>query len=146
MISIITLTCVLFAGAPGSPDSFGNEVSLEKTLEMIPEGALALGVVPRLDRLNDDMAEMLDAMNRPSTVLAGRPIEMLKAQMGISAGLNERGSLAAWIQSPQADDSDEPSSAFLIPASDPNAFLEGNFNRSDDAWLRPGGCAARVRR
>ena len=139
MISIITLTCVLFAGAPGSLDSSGNEVSLEKTLEMIPEGALALGVIPRLDRLNDDMAEMLDAMNRPSTVLAGRPIEMLKAQMGISVGLNERGSLAAWIQSPQADESDEPSTAFLIPASDPNAFLEGNFTRSDDAWLRSGG-------
>ena len=139
MISIFTFTLVLFAGVPGSFVSSGNEPSLEKTLGMIPEQALALGVIPRLDRLNDDMAEMLDAMNRPSTVLAGRPIEMLKAQMGISVGLNERGSLAAWVQSSSAGDSDEPPTAFLVPVSDPSAFLEGNFTRSDDAWLLPDG-------
>jgi hypothetical protein len=139
MISILTVSCVLFAGLPGSSGSTGMEGDLEKTLAMIPESALALGIVPRLDRLNNDMAEMLDAMNRPSTVLAGRPIEMLKAQMGISVGLDERGSLAAWLQSATEKESKEPSTAFLVPVSDAESFLTGNFTASGEAWLRPDG-------
>jgi hypothetical protein len=115
------------------------EGDLEKTLAMIPDNALALGVVPRLDRLNDDMAEMLDAMNRPSTVLAGRPIEMLKAQMGFSVGLDERGSLAIWLLPATGDDSEEPATVFLVPVSDATDFLQGNFEASGDGWLRPGG-------
>ena len=142
MFSILTVLCVLFTGLHGSHSCHGSsrfEGPLDKTLALIPEEVLALGIVPRLDRLNDDMAEMLDAMNRPSTVLAGRPIEMLKAQMGLSVGLDERGSLAAWLQSPSKEDSKNPSTAFLVPVSDANAFLEGNFTASGNAWLRPDG-------
>ena len=139
MISLFTIALVLFAGSPDTPGSQKPEKELEKTLALIPENALGLGLIPRLDRLNDDMAEMLDAMNRPSTVLAGRPIEMLKAQMGISVGLNERGSLAAWIEMPAGTDSKEPVTALLVPVSDAKAFLEGNFTASGEAWRRPGG-------
>ena len=139
MISLFTIALVLFAGSPDTLGSSKPEGELEKTLALIPDDALALGLIPRLDRLNDDMTEMLDAMNRPSTVLAGRPIEMLKAQMGISVGLNERGSLAAWLEMPSEKDSKEPVTAFLVPVSDPKAFLEGNFTASGEAWRRPDG-------
>ena len=100
MISLFTIALVLFAGSPDTPGPSKPEGELEKALALIPDDALALGLIPRLDRLNDDMGEMLDAMNRPSTVLAGRPIEMLKAQMGISVALDERGALAAWVEMP----------------------------------------------
>ncbi len=139
MISILTVSCVLLAGSPGSSGFSGLENDLEQTLAMIPDDALALGLIPRLDRLNADMSEMLDAMNRPSTVLAGRPIEMLKAQMGISVGLDERGSLAAWLQTSSEEPSQEPSAAFLVPVSDAESFLNGNFTASDEAWLGPDG-------
>lgn len=111
--------------------------SLDEALAFIPPGAKVIGVIPDLRRANQDLSELLDAMDRPATVLAGRPIEMLKAQLGIGVELDESGSVITWFQL-HAGDSGDPIPVFLLPTKDSDAFLRGNFTREEsagpDAW------------
>lgn len=111
--------------------------SLEDTLALVPPSAKVIGVVPSLARTNDDLGQLIDGMGRPGTVLAGRPIEMAKAQLGIGPGLDESGSMAVWFER-DAEQVGGPVPAFLIPTTDPEGFLKGNFTPAEslgaDAW------------
>ena len=106
--------------------------SLQKALAFVPPEAKAIGVIPSLSTANQDLGELIDAMNRPATVLAGRPIEMVKAQFGIGAELDESGSVIGWLELPPGD-SNEPIPVLLLPTQDSDAFLVGNFSRDEAA-------------
>ena len=77
------LLCVL-ACTPGSDR--GSD-GLAKSLALVPPEAGAIIAMPDLGRLNDDLGALIDATNQPAAVLAGRPIEMMKASFGIGRSL-----------------------------------------------------------
>ena len=131
---IVTALSMLLLAGPGSIE---RADAFERALAFVPPEVKVIGVIPDLRRANQDLGELIDAMNRPATVLAGRPIEMLKAQFGIGVELDESGSVIAWLELP-AEDSDDPLPVILLPTQDPKAFMRGNFSRDEavgpNAW------------
>ena len=129
MITSVMFPALLFAASPGHLG--GN--TLDEALDLAPDSARVVAVVADLRRANDDLGQMIDAMGRPGTVLAGRPIEMVKAQFGIGAGLNERGSAVMYLGGSEVQE-DEPEAVFLVPTDDPATFIDSNFpDRADTA-------------
>jgi hypothetical protein len=127
MITSVMFPALLLAASPGHL----GPSTLDDALDLAPDSARVVAVVADLSRANDDLGQMIDAMGRPGTVLAGRPIEMVKAQFGIGAGLNERGSAVMYLGGSEAGE-DEPEAVFLVPTDDPKTFIDSNFpDRSD---------------
>ena len=123
MIISATISAFLLASSPGC----STGTTLDDGLDLVPESARVVGVVADLRRANDDLGQMIDAMGRPGTVLAGRPIEMVKAQFGIGAGLDERGTAVMYLGELAAED-DDPEAVFLVPTEDPRTFIDSNFS------------------
>ena len=99
---------------------------LKESLALVPSNAVAWAVVPSMSGLNADLADMLDRANRPELAVAGRPIDVLVSQFGISAGFDERGSLLAWTTSAEA--MTEGEGVIAIPVEDSGRFIQANFD------------------
>lgn len=98
---------------------------LEDALGLVPSNAVAWGAIPSMSGLNADLADMLDRANRPELAVAGRPIDVLVSQFGISAGFDERGALVAWTTSAAA--MTEGDGVIAIPVEDAGRFIQANF-------------------
>ena len=107
---------------------------LEKALAMVPEDAVGVVVVPSLMRLNADLTDMLERSGRSEAVIAGRPVDMLAAQLGLSAAFDDRGSFLAWW----AGNGEDEMLVFAVPVADADRFLNANLTREEaigpDAW------------
>ena len=130
MITLLLATSVL-----SSPVGCSVDERLDQALDLVPETAEVIAVVPDLRRANDDLGQLIDAMGRPSTVLAGRPIEMFKAQLGIGSGLDELGFAVMYLAG-EVDELGEPVPVYLAPTNDPAAFVRSNFAGATE--LEPG--------
>jgi hypothetical protein len=115
---------LLVAACTCSPSAVADR--LEESLALVPSNAVAWAVVPSMSGLNADLADMLDRANRPELAVAGRPIDVLVSQFGISAGFDERGSLLAWATSAEA--MTEGEGVIAIPVEDSGRFIQANFD------------------
>lgn len=98
----------------------------DRALDLVPSDAAGFICVPSLKRLNDDLYQCIERMDRPATSVLGRPLDQLKARLGISVAVNDRGSLLAWW--PVADAAGVAGEVrMLVPTEDPEAFLRANF-------------------
>lgn len=108
--------------------------ALEKALSLAPENAVGVIVVPSLMRLNADLTDMLDRSGRSEAVIAGRPIDMIAAQLGLSAAFDDRGSFLAWW----AGNGEDEMLVFAVPVADAERFLNANLTRDEslgpDGW------------
>ena len=108
--------------------------SLDKGLAIVPEDAVGVVVVPSLMRLNADLTDMLERSGRSEAVIAGRPIDMLAAQLGLSAAFDDRGSFMAWW----AGNGEDEMLVFAVPVADAERFLNANLTKEEsiapDAW------------
>ncbi|MCH2161705.1 MAG: hypothetical protein MK085_07500 [Phycisphaerales bacterium] len=106
--------------------------TLDDALALVPEDAAGVMAVPSLMRLNADMTEMVERSGRSEALIAGRPVDMLAAQLGFTAAFDDRGIFTAWWTG-QVD-----TMVFAIPVADAERFLSANFTReedvADDAW------------
>ncbi len=119
-----------------------TQKALDRALELVPPDAAGFVCVPSLKRLNDDLVQCLERMDRPGTAVIGRPIDQIKARLGIAVAVEDRGSLVAWW--PAADESGAAGAVrLLVPTEDGAAFLAGNFEAAPDAGANahrgPGG-------
>ncbi|MGA1468055.1 MAG: hypothetical protein ACO38V_10475 [Phycisphaerales bacterium] len=119
-----------------------TQKALDRALELVPPDAAGFVCVPSLKRLNDDLVQCLERMDRPGTAVIGRPIDQIKARLGIAVAVEDRGSLVAWW--PAADESGDAGAVrLLVPTEDGAAFLAGNFEAAPDAganaYRGPGG-------
>ena len=120
-----TFLCCAFLSMAGRADS------LDEALALVPPEADAAFVVPSLKRASDDLQACLERADRPETQLLGRPLDLLKSQLGVSVGVRDDGSvvgLARWT-----GEAGEPTLTLLVPVSDAAAFLNDNFERGADA-------------
>ncbi len=116
--------------------------ALDAALALVPADAIAFVIVPNPKRASDDLQQCIERMNRPEASLGGRPIDQLKAQLGISASFDDKGPIAISVRAPS--EATKPARIVIsVPATDPKAFLAGNFvaapDIAPDAYRRQDG-------
>ena len=120
ILATILVPAALAAGAvapgPGA-DAF------DAAARLVPPDAVAVVLVPSPKAASDDLQQALDRMGRAESALGGRPIDLLKAQLGIGPGFDDRGPLALWIE--RRDGTATAVGAF--PVTDAKAFVAGTF-------------------
>ncbi|MDA1008667.1 MAG: hypothetical protein O2800_06650 [Planctomycetota bacterium] len=78
-----------------APPAMGAH-SLEQLLAMVPSESHAILIVSDLSRCSKDMESCLARMDRPETLMVGRPIDQLQSFLEIPSGFNETGAICAW--------------------------------------------------
>lgn len=99
---------------PARGDSFDNAAML------VPPNATSVLLVPNPKAASDDLQLAIDRMGRAETGMGGRPIDLLRARLGIGAGFDDRGPVAVWT---------EPQDGALVfvaalPVTDAGAFMQ----------------------
>ena len=102
--------------------------SLEDALRLVPADATGVVVAPSVKAASDDLQLALDRMGRAEAALGGRPIDLLKAQVGLGAGFDDRGAFVAWSQ--------QRGTAFAnvvaLAVTDADAFIAAMFDAAPD--------------
>ena len=126
-----TLVAILLAASLGSVTTAQG---LDPALALVPEDAVGVVVIPSLEVLNIDLTDLLDRSGRSELVLAGRPIDLMAAQIGFSAAFNDKGMFVAWW----SGEGDDEMLAFAVPVADTARFLVANLSQDEtmevDAW------------
>ena len=100
--------------------------SLEDALRLVPPDAVAAFVVPGLKAASDDLQLAIDSAGKAEAALGGRPIDLLKSELRLGAGLDDRGAFAAWAtRGGNGADALVMSAAF--PVVDADAFVKAVF-------------------
>jgi hypothetical protein len=121
---IIAAACIaaLAQGqAPSSADSL-------KVLDFVPPDASIAVVVPSLKATSNDLTTCLEGMERATMLLGGRPVDQMRALLGLQAGVDEGGS-AAVIYGP--DGFDAPP-LFIVPVTNSSDFIDTNLDPLPD--------------
>ena len=87
----------LAAFALFSATALAEPPELSRALSWIPEDAVSFVVVPGIKRMSNDLAQLIEATGQGGALAMGRPIDILKAQLGIGANLDENGPLVAYF-------------------------------------------------
>lgn len=129
--STLALAAALAAAALAGPAA----ADLDRALGWIPEDAASFVAVPSLKRLSDDIAQLAEATEQGGALALGRPVDVLKAQFGVGANLDERGPLVAYY--PAAGQALDPAAeptlpVVVVPVTDAAAFLAANFKPRAD--------------
>jgi hypothetical protein len=95
----------------------------DDALARIPADAASVVAIPNIKAASDDLQQAIDRMGRAEAALGGRPIDLLKAQLGIGPGIDDRGALLAWSV---------PSAAGMhhvlaLPVTDGQAFMSASL-------------------
>jgi hypothetical protein len=98
--AIAALSGTLLSLAPGA--AFGQNdpaglKDLDRALSWIPETAISFVVVPQVKAASDDLAALVEAMGQGGFLAMGRPVDVLKAQFGIGANLDEKAPIAVYF-------------------------------------------------
>ncbi len=104
-------------------------------------------VIPNLRTLNGDLEAMLESMERQDLLFAGRPLDQVKAFLGVSSHLDDfRGAAVAWGPASAGDGPDDVNdkptdeglgpAVFIAPTKNPVAFVEANFTPMPDVGPR----------
>ena len=140
------ILAVALAFAPAVPVHAG---SLEDALRLVPADAAAAFVVPSVKAASDDLQLAIDRMGRAEAALGGRPIDLLKAQLRIGAGFDDRGAFATW----SVRSGESFAMVGAVPVVDADAFVKATFvdapeagagamrmpGRDDALWVRKAG-------
>jgi len=103
---------------------------LTRALGWIPESAVSFIVVPNLKKASNDLEQLVEATGQGGVLAMGRPIDVLKAQLGVGANLDENGPLVAYF--PKAGET-AALPVFVLPVTDTDAFLAANLKPAPDA-------------
>jgi hypothetical protein len=120
----------------GCPSTWANYQSIESVMKLIPESSPGAIVIPSLKKLNDELTQMLEGMDRANLLIGSRPIDQMKSFTGFNVAVNDFGGAAivAFIENEQ------PIPAIIIPVTDAQAFLNGNLKPQGDlAYALPDG-------
>ena len=118
------LAAALAITLPAAPAARAG--SLEDALRLVPPDAVAAFVVPGLKAASDDLQLAIDSAGKAEAALGGRPIDLLKSELRLGAGLDDRGAFAAWAtRGGNGADALVMSAAF--PVVDADAFVKAVF-------------------
>lgn len=94
---------------------------IKETLQTLPDESLAVVLTSKLDRLDDKIQVVIKKLQIPLPLTA---LELGKAAVGISKGLNSKGSAAVALV--MNDELGSPAAVFFLPVSDYGEFV-GQF-------------------
>lgn len=126
----------LAAFALFSATALAEPPELSRALSWIPEDSVSFVVVPGIKRMSNDLAQLIEATGQGGALAMGRPIDILKAQLGIGANLDENGPLVAYFP-PLSATTVEPAEAqpfpiVMVPVTDADAFIAANLTVAPD--------------
>ena len=101
-----------------------GEVAFIKAIDMAPADAISVAVVPSAQSLGEDMGELAAKLQRMQALTEMKPLDLLKSQLGVGPGMNDRGAFVAWFVG-AADQTSQWCA--LIPTTDGAKFLQANF-------------------
>jgi hypothetical protein len=110
--------------------------SVARALAWIPEDAISFLAIPNLKRTSDDLAQLIEATGQGGVLAMGRPIDLLKGQLGIGASLDEKAPLVAYF--PRGSAPADGAETLQIPVvvvgvTDATAFVAANLKPAPDA-------------
>jgi hypothetical protein len=139
IVSALFVGIVAVAVSAGEAQDDGGAAQLPPGFELIPVDARAAVVIPSLKRASDDMTQLLDGMERAEMLVGLRPIDQLRALLGLTAAVREAG--PALVIVPAGQERMPP--LYLIPVMDAEDFLETSFDPAPggpaNAYLHPTG-------
>ena len=74
----LTLACLGLT----APSALADAAAIDRALALVPEDAISFVAVPNLKTLSDDIAQLVEATGQGGLLSMGRPIDVLKAQLG----------------------------------------------------------------
>jgi hypothetical protein len=114
---------IMLAATPAHADR------MDDALALIPADALSAVVIPNPKQASDELQQGIERMGRAETAMGGRPIDLIRAQLGIGAGFDDKGILVAWSQAAA-----QGVSWFgLIPVTDAEAFIQSTLVQKEGA-------------
>ena len=122
----LTLACLGLT----APSALADAAALDRALALVPDDAISFVAVPNLKALSDDIAQLVEATGQGGLLSMGRPIDVLKAQLGVGANLDEKGSAVAYFP-PAPTELALP--VVVVPTTDGEAFLKANLTAAPDA-------------
>jgi hypothetical protein len=126
--------------------------TLAKALSWVPENAVSFLVVPSMKRTSQDIEQLVEAIGGGGALAMGRPIDVLKAQLGVGANLDEEGPLVAYFPpaTAVAVEPTQPLPTVLVPVTDAEAFLAANLKpdaaKGEDAFTSAQGITLYARK
>lgn len=147
-----------------APSLLAGQDAVERALGWIPEDSISFILVPELKRASDDIAALVEATGQGGMLALGRPIDVLKAQLGIGANLDERAPIVAYYPPGARAAQAAGDGAAAVPAApatpelpvivvgvtDADAFLAANLTAvpesGDDAYRTANGLTLFARR
>ena len=115
--------CLFAAAALAGPVNQDQPNDLAAALKLIPPDAVAFAAISDLQRANSEVAGLIAAMDLPESVLAGKPIDQLKALLGVAGHFDDAGALVVWMQMRDG----LPVGVLAIPTDDSAAFIAANL-------------------
>jgi len=115
--AVMAAACALVPVAAARADR------LDDVLRLVPADAVSALVVPSVKSASDDLQLAIDRMGKAEAALGGRPIDLLKAQLGIGAGFDDRGAFVVWSVARGTG----LASVAAFPVTDADAFVAGSF-------------------
>lgn len=113
-----------FASSPTVPPD------LTRALGWIPEEAVSFVVVPNLKKASNDLEQLVEATGQGGVLAMGRPIDVLKAQLGVGANLDENGPLVAYFPKVAVEGTFP---VVVVPVTDAAAFLAANLKPAPES-------------
>jgi hypothetical protein len=142
MQSLVSVVLASIGAAAPQPELSPR---LAAALALVPADAAAFVAIPSPKLLSDDLGECIARMDRPETAITGRPIDQVKALLGVSANFDDSGPLVI-VQARRGDDL---APLAILPSTDPPAFAAANFTAvpesGDDAWRTRDGSVVFVK-
>jgi len=127
----LTLACLGLT----APSALADAAAVDRALALVPEDAISFVAVPNLKTLSDDIAQLVEATGQGGLLSMGRPIDVLKAQLGVGANLDEKGAAVAYfLPAPAGAAPVDPALPIVVvPTTDGDAFLKANLTAKPDS-------------
>ncbi|MEY3021654.1 MAG: hypothetical protein RIS86_852 [Planctomycetota bacterium] len=139
--------------APSAAHAATVPPPLARALSWIPEDAVSFVAIPDLKRASDDLGQLVEASGQGGVLAMGRPLDLLKAQLGVGASLDEKAPLVAYFPPdprPAAPAATPTAPVLVVATADAEAFLSANFTADpaagDDAHRTADGTLWHARR
>jgi hypothetical protein len=125
-----------FLALSAASAALAGQEEVDRALSWVPENAISFILVPSIKAASDDLAALAEATGQGGFLAMGRPIDVLKAQFGIGANLDEKAPLVAYYPPAPAA---EPAAGTLqrqpvvvLGVTDADAFLNANLTAAPD--------------
>ena len=131
MRQIFAATLSILLASPCIVGTAWASVDLDRALALIPESATGFVAWPSPKKSNADCIGMLEQLGVGGAMIAGRPIDLFKAQFGIGANFDESAPVIAYF----IGKGEAATMVFVIGSTDPAAFMQANMTPAGDAAL-----------